>query len=416
MTSHSRTRPACRSVSFPALVLCLSVASCASVERSADERLNDLIVHGQFEEAVHFADEHRRQNPGSSKAETMHRGASVAYLLDQGRRLTLDDRDEDALAVFHRAREMDPALPETAMWIDKTNRKLATTWSDRGMECFARQELDAALESYENALRYVPGDLNAINGVAAAVLQLNFRAGLNKKYFKEGLQALSQHWLEQARSRFSYSTKYDEKDERAKQRRAQTDRLLSAQRVTIAKALEADGNFAAASNEFRLALALDPENGDAREGRERTKQEARAAEKLRDADMAVLRGRFDDADRMLTEGAAMSVVQADVFRGAREQLVTARHDRMYEEAIALERDFLFSEAVAKYTDLLEITQYYKDVITRKETLEGYIQLADELYAKAAAAGSSEEKVDLLRQIEVFWPEYKDIQDQLRGVR
>ena len=50
------------------------------------------------------------------------------------------------------------------------------------------------------------------------------------------------------------------------------------------------------------------------------------------------------------------------------------------------------------------------------TLSEYLGDASELYAEAKAAGTDQERRDLLRQIEVFWPEYLDIQEQLAALR
>jgi tetratricopeptide (TPR) repeat protein len=259
----------------------------------------------------------------------------------------------------------------------------------------------------------MPGDRSALNGLATAVFHINFRQGLSERYFKEGLQALSRYWLEQARSRFSYATKYEPDDTRTELRQDQVETLLAAQRVTIAAQLESGGHYDAARNELRLALALDPNNADAKAGKERVDKEAKAAARRREAAIAILRGKFDDAEKMLTEGAALTTAQVEEYVIARADLQNARFDKVYQDGLALERDMLFPEAVAKYAELLKLTDYFKDVLTRKETLEGYIRLADELYTKAQAATTPEEKHALLKQIELFWPEYKDVEAQLK---
>jgi tetratricopeptide (TPR) repeat protein len=387
---------------------------CSSTKEAPQERVNDLVSHGHFAAAVREADEYRRANPDDARADSLHRLASVAYLLEQGRRATFKDEDVAALALFEQAREIEPTSAEVASWVDKTKRKLAETWVGRGLEYHAKDELPAAVEAYEKALEYVPGDHSALNGLATAVFHINFRQGLSERYFKEGLQALSRYWLEQARSRFSYATKYEPEDARTSQRQNQVEKLLAGQRVTIAAQLESGGHYDAARNELRLALALDPENKEARAAKERCDNEAMAAARRREAAIAVMRGKFDDADKLLTEGAALTKAQAEEYVTARADLQTARYEKVYQDGLALERDMQFPEAVAKYGELLKITEYYKDVLTRKETLEGYIRLADELYAKALAATSPEEKRAFLKQIELFWPEYKDVEDQLKS--
>lgn len=396
-----------------AALLALGLAfGCAGQPAKPEDEINDLVAHGQYAAAVQQAEARSRAHPDDAHAQALHRMASVAYLLEQGRRLTFDGRDDEALALFEQARTIEPDSREVESWIDKTKRKLAETWVERGLEFHAKDDLAAAVDAYERALSYVPKDHSALNGLAMAVFHINFRAGLSEKYFKDGLQALSRYWLEQARSRFSYATKYEPKDPRTAQRQEQVETLLAAQRVTVAGQLEAGGQFDAARNEFRLALALDSENAQAKVGKERCTKEAKAAERRRQADIAVRRGRFDEAEKLLTEGAALSESQSDEFIRARTDLQTARYEKVYQDGLALERDMLFQEAVAKYSGLLELTAYYKDVLTRKETLEGYIRLAEDLYAKAQQAASADEKRTLLQQIHLFWPEYKDVEAQL----
>lgn len=385
---------------------------CAAPPVKPEDEIDDLVAHGHFAAAVQKADAESRAHPDDARAQSLHRLASVAYLLEQGRRLTFEGQDDEALARFEQAHQIEPDSREVQSWIDKTKRKLAETWVERGLEFHAKDELPAAVDAYERALRYVPADHSALNGLATAVFHVNFREGLSEKYFKDGLQALSRYWLEQARSRFSYATKYEPKDERTAQRQDQVETLLAAQRATVAAQLEIAGHFDAARNEFRLALALDPANEQAKAGKERCEREAKAAGRRREADTAVLRGRFDEAEKLLAEGAALSAAQSEAFVRAHADLQTARYEKEYQDGLALERDMLFPEAVAKYTELLELTPYYKDVLTRKETLAGYIQLAGELYAKAQAAASPEEKRALLEQIHLFWPEYEDVEAQL----
>jgi hypothetical protein len=55
------------------------------------------------------------------------------------------------------------------------------------------------------------------------------------------------------------------------------------------------------------------------------------------------------------------------------------------------------------------------VLGRKVPLEQYVRLAAELYEKAQAATSKEEKIRLLEQIRLIWPEYKDTSEQLKAL-
>jgi hypothetical protein len=88
---------------------------------------------------------------------------------------------------------------------------------------------------------------------------------------------------------------------------------------------------------------------------------------------------------------------------------------VYRDALALERDWRLEEAVARYDELLAEAQFWKDAITRRNTLQEYVRRAPELYEKAAAAATKEEQLQILRQIELFWPEYRDVSTRIRDL-
>ena len=390
-----------------------ALAACAAPGGNGAHDVEDDVRHGRFEEAVRTASRLREQDPGNVRYEELHRDASVAWLLDHGRRLTFRDRDEEALESFLEAQTIDPESPQAAAWVDKTRRKLSRTWAERGLELHASGRLEEAIEAYERALHHLPGERSAVTGLAEAVIQVNYRLGLGKAYFDEGLRAMAQYRLEQARSRFTYTQKYQPGDERAAARRGQVESLLAGQRLAVAVGLEGLGKFAAARNEYRLALALDPLLVEASEGSERCRDEARASVLLSEAKMEVRRGRLERAQALLDEGEVLTTRQKDLFEGARAGIEQTRLEAVYQRALTLERDFLFEDAVARYDELLGMAEFYKDALARRDTLKEYIRLASELYERAANAASDEERLGELRRIRVFWPEYRDVAEQVQ---
>lgn len=392
-----------------ATLLCLG---CASAVRNEVDEVRQDVYHGRYEEAVREAARLRGLHPGDPAYEELHRQATLAFFLEQGRRATFQDRDLEALTIFRQAKELDPASAETNAWIDKTLRKLSRTWLDRGLELHASGKLAEAVEAYEKALEYAPGDPSALNGLGDAIIQINYRDGMGRQYFEDGIRSLSAYWLEQARSRFSYSDKYQPDDPKTLQRERQVGALLAQQRVTVGKGIEATGRFGAARNEYRLAVALDPENAEAKAGLDRCTDEAKAANLLEQAKLEIVRLRLDHALELIEEGEALTSVQKDLFEGARARVEQSRFELKYQAALALERDFQYEKAIGKYDELLKETEYYKDAIARKQTLEDYVRLAAELYEKAKSASTDAERLESLRKIRVFWPEYKDVAAQL----
>ncbi len=396
---------------LPVALLC----ACAAESRTVAQEVRSLVDHGRFEEGVRMAADAAAQAPGDPDLQELYRDATVAYLLEQGRRLTFEDKDEEALDFMRRALETNPESEEAADWIEKTNRKLAQKHLRVALEEHAKDEIEEALADYEKALEFMPADKDALIGRDICVRILQHRGDLGRSYFDEGVRAMSDNWLEQARSRFSYSGKYQPDDVRTKDRRVQVEKFIAAQRMSAGRSFEEKGKFGAARNEYRVALALDQDNEEAKVGLERVQRELDVWGLLDRAEMNVVRGSFDEAAKLTEEAGGKTVAQKDKVEGQLASIREARLEREYRDALVLEHDFRYEEAVQKYGELLEKAQFYKDVIARRDTLQEYVKLAGELYEKAAAETDPEKKLELLQRIEVFWPEYRDVQGLIAGL-
>lgn len=395
-----------------ALALLLALSACASTQESDTHRVEWLIVHGRFEDAVERAAKLAAEKPGDEAAQRVHRDATLAWMLERGRRLTFADQDIEALQVFHDAQQLAPDRNEAVTWIEKTRHKLADHFLALGLEAHASDKLSSAIELYESALKFDPGNRGALSGMAEATLAVNYREGLGKAYYEDGLRSFHTGWLEQAKGELGKGDKYlDSAQLDARQKQVAVD--LSAARVTVAENLESENKFDAARNEYRLALSLDPENAKARAGKESCDVESHAAQIYRDAEMSIVRGRLDKALELTDEGARVTVKQKDRFEGLKNRVQEARFEMTYKDALAFERDGKFQEAIERYDALLKLAAYYKDALTRKETLEDYVQRAERLYTQAVSEGDVAKRLDLLRQIAQFWPDYRDVADQVR---
>jgi tetratricopeptide (TPR) repeat protein len=394
------------------LVALLLVAACAAIEEDPADSVEWLIAHGRYEAAVARAAEIAEANPKSESAARIHREATLALLLERGRRLTFADRDVEALAQFDEALELCPERPEPVMWIQKTRNKLAEHYLEMGLELHASDQLEQAIDAYESSLKYDPKNRSALTGMAEATFAINYRAGLGRQYYEDGLHSLYGGGLEQARGDFGKSSKYQQSAQ-LDQRKAQVAGEIALSRIAVAEGLEAEGKWDAARNEYRFALALDPENARAKAGKDAAAVEAHAAQKYRDAQMELVRGRIEKAVVLAEEGARITQRQKELFEGLQNQVQEAKLERHYRTALSFERDGKFPEAVAEYEELLKAAAYYKDVLTRKETLEDFIERADRLYAQAQAETDPQKRIEILKQILQFWPDYRDVSDTVR---
>ncbi|MDA0947972.1 MAG: hypothetical protein O2799_05605 [Planctomycetota bacterium] len=398
------------------LLTLLALAACASSPEAKTGRSVDWLVdHGQYAEAVVRAAALLESEPASVQAQEAHRRATMAWHLSEGRRLTFDGADMEALEAFGRARDLEPLNPVVVSWIEKTRRKLSRTWLDRGLEAQSEQRLDDAQEAFEQSLAFNPEEDESAIGLAAVSLLQAYRETLGEDYYDEGVRAVSDWEYEIARSRFGASSKYRPGDPKPERRVGEVERELSRKRTTQAIVLEADGLHAAARNDYRVALLLDPENAEAEAGLARAREEATADELLLQGRMAILRGEFATARDYLERGKETSLVRKELFDEALAGIDDARAAKTYQKALDLEHDFRYEAAIAKFQELLEGRDYYEDAISRLRTLEDYVSDAAALYARVEESQDPAEQLQLLRQIEVFWPEYRDIRERLQAL-
>ncbi len=390
------------------LALAGFLGACAETGVRPEDTAEWNMRHARYGRALELAQAEAAAHPGDAAAQDMLRRAQVAALLEQGRRLTLEDEDVAALKVYEQALQLDAKSPELLDWIQKTELKLGDRWLQVALELHARGNLPGALDAYEQSLRYHPDFDLALGGMAQARKEIDHRELLGKSYFEGGVHALSDYWLERAKGLFAYSNKYKPGQEHTLDRTKQVNLLLAQQRQKVAQAYEQDGLFGAARSEYRMALALAPDDPPSKAALERCTKEVLAQRKLEDAKYQIMRGNYERAEKLIEDGLALTTAQTDKLEGARALIQEQRNERVYQEAFALERDQRFAEAIEKYGELLAQANYYKDTLARVDTLKGYVALAEDLYKQASEATDDKARLDFLRQIQVFWPEYRDV--------
>lgn len=416
MQAKTTSGPTFFSFFAPCCAAALTLAACAStvIEESDVERVRNLIRHGHFVEAVGQAAQLAEDRPEDTEAGLLHRDATVAYYLARGRQKTFEGRDESALEDFKAAYGLDPESVPSANWIEKTNLKLATAWFERARSAHALEDFEGARRAYESALGYWSGHSGATEGLARVSIQQNYRANRSDDYYNEGLRALTEWRLDEAKHGFQGARKFGKKVDRAERRIDDIDRQLAERHVTLGARAESDGFFAAARNDYRVGTILDPTNENAQEGFERAKKEARVESLLEEGRMWVLRGNFAKGREVMSDALEQSVKQREEIEASIAGIRVAQSKQAYRAALDLEHDFRLEEAIAAYQGIIDEFGYdmADDSQARITTLGDYVRDAKELYAEAKASTSDQERLDLLRQIEVFWPEYLDIAEQI----
>ncbi len=408
-----RRRP--RLLGFP-LVLALGLApACHGPGDEREERVIAAVQQGRFAEALEHARRLAEANPKDAGAQVLYRDAQVAFALDQGREQVFHGDLTRALEQFEGARALAPENAVVANWIAKTRAQLAVHWLDAAAECTGPDQLDEAERCYEMVLRYAPHNQAAVRGLAHVLLLKNYRAGMSKTYFDDGLSSFRELMLEQARRAFQISRRYRD-NEPAGLRAEQVERMMAEERLAQARELEAGGRYFAARNEYRLVLLIEPDDVEARAGLDRMDRETRAVSAMAGADMKIRRGEFAKAESDLGVARVLSEAQQDQVSLLQSGIEEQRHREMYAAAQSLARDYRYPEAVQAFEALLAIAPDYKDAALRKTTLEEFIRLTEEFYAKALAAADDDEAEPYLRAIHpIIWPEYKDVVERLRAI-
>lgn len=396
-----------------ALLLACACASPGHEARDARSEVYDLIRRGSFGEAYARARELRDARPGDPELESLHRDATLALLLAQGRDATFDGKLDQALARFEEAARLAPGSAVAAQWLEKTRTSLAERWLNDALNLHAEDRLPEAIAAYEKALEYRPGYESALRGIESARSLAAYRQNKAEGYYDDGVRALAAYWLEEARWRFGSTGKYLPEHGRARLRSALTSEMLSEQRSIVAEGLEERGLFAAAEREYKLALRLDPRNGSAAAGLERVIPEVKAARTLDQAEMYVLRERYEEALAELERAEKLTKRQADRVESLRARIGDQRLQTLYARALNLEKDQRYPEAIAAYGELLALVDYYEDAQTRRGTLEEYVRLAAQYYEAAEAESDPRRRLELFSAIRGFWSEYRDVTERVR---
>lgn len=391
----------------------LALCACSSTPEEVDlgPSVRELVRTARYEAALRRASELAHENPGEIAAADQ-RMATVAWLIYSGRELSFADRDQEALMTFEQALVLEEESKVALMWVGKTRAKIATLLHQEGVELHAKEDYPGAAAKYAAALDMNPAHESARRGLELARRQGVYRVELAKGYYVEGVRALTDYWLEQAKSRFGYTRKYLPDHERALNRRNKVDGMLAGQRVILGTNYMSRGLYAAARNEFRLAQILRPSTEGVEEFLDHATLEARASDHLLKAEMFVFRGEFTDALQELDKGRVLSELQAEAFEEVRVGIDAEENRLIYERALAYEHDYLYEDAIEVYGELLARTDYFEDARARSETLADYVENAVRLYGEMLDVGESADKLSLLRQIEIFWPEYRDVQERI----
>lgn len=405
-----------------ALAACLLVSACASGPRSGPERLTmieDLTRAGEYaraaEASVELLGDLDKGSPLRPRVIQVQEEISLASGLDTVRTLLFSGREAEALALAERLDEEHPGSPSVAAWTDRVRRKIADSWFETARLAVAEGRFDDARKAYATSVRFDP-TREVVQDLLTELDRVeNWRAEVaDEKYF-DGVSNLVDGQLLEASGDFGKVAKYREKADRAARRRSEVNKLLAEIRVASARELVEQGHMSAAYKEYLVASELDPDSAEIAAQRDRMKHEFQADQLLIEGRSAILRGELEKGEEFLRQGLELSEMQDAAFEEELAGISERRTSAAYERALGLEHDFQLDAAVQAYESLLEGRDFYKDARARIDALRDKIATAERLYGEAMDTADRNERLALLRQIEVFWPDYRDIPQRIRAL-
>lgn len=395
--------------------LLLAATICGACQTTDNrEVVTDLLRRGSYPEAIELASQAREE--GLDWAAQAIDRARLGMLLERGRELTFAGEHEKALEVFGEAHAMAPNEPITELWLAKSEGELTSVLLDQAKLSIDRDDFHTAREIYQRALSYGPENSHVLTGIERTERSLSYRTERSEEYFREGWHGFRNGDLAKARRELAVAIKYDPFNEKAKERLAEVDRSFVQFYLARAEGLCDEGFWAAAQLEIRQAKLLVADDANVLASSERIDAEVGALRLVNEASMRARRQDFDGATSLLDEAEALSERQGDAISRGRAAVEDGRFEELYLEARGFERDYRHTDALAEYESLLAQAEFYKDAISRRDTLKEFLTAANELYERMLNEPDEAKAASYLRQITVMLPEFRDVDQRLEALQ
>jgi tetratricopeptide (TPR) repeat protein len=407
-----RTSPVERATLRPVSILPLLLAgACAADRHPAGGEA--AFRRGHFAQAAKEYEEAARASPDDPALARAAASARRAAALEEARQLFLTGKAEAAVAILDPLAEEDRTDGIVAAWRSKVRRSLANGCVQQARDAFAGEDLPTAQLALERALAYFPGHEEATSGLEALEREAVRRGDLARGYYVAGMQALGEDRLEESKTGFEKTLKYDPGHRRAELRGHEVARRLAASRLAQARAFAKAGKFGAAHREASLARLLDPELEAATTLRDEMAREMEVAALASRAEFEFARGDAAAARATLEKalGRASRAERREALADRLRRLAEDELEGLYLQALRLEADRRVEPALEVYGELLARTPHYRDTISRVDNLRVVLSRVEKLYGEALAAsesGNLQQARQHLDEIANLYPEYRDV--------
>ena len=411
------------------IVACVLLAGCGT-ERNDLQRSREFLKQGNYFQAYQVLEDSRNPTTPDEELEGEIRRTRLLYLLNRGQQLVFLDREGEAIEAFQKVLVLEPENPAALEWITKAMGKLAVRAIRAGDEARASDQLEMALDKYDEALGYVPGHEEALAGRRRVAVAFQNRSRRAKEEHMQGVRKMYDRRYREVWRHEITALSHDPSHEDAQKLHERVLGILAQEQFERARQVEADRKFGAALLEYTMVQELVPEFPGVQEHIDHMRREVDADELVRDSDMVMRRAQYEadenirrelfaEARRLLDEAFEKSISSHATIS---EQMVIAREkefETRYYAAMDLELQYQYEGALEAYGAIDgEWPDGFMDVKARINDLEESIVLAEQDFVtgqEAEKAGDIPAAIEAYRHALLYYPTYKGLDEKIKAL-
>jgi len=354
------------------------------------------------------------------------------YLLERGRDLLFNEREQEAIREFEKVFALEPGSPEAKGLIMRSLNEMALNEVKEGEVLISEGRIEEALIHFQTALTHIPDFPSAETGIEAVNAYNERLLRKAEKHYKLGSRARGEYPPSYNRSAYhsQLALEMDETMTRAEQLRVSSIRRIAGDRLKAADKSEEGGFYSAALIECERVKAIHPESEGIDARIARLKKDVDARKQCRVAEMVLRKGDFDRADAMLAEAFDLAVsgdVKA-IVSGVMQDSKQRRYKEAFLKSRDLELDWQLESALAGY-EAIEVvfkkdypasdTEGFEGVRIRIREVGMAIAEATDAFVKGEAAekdGKLKEAVDLFSEAVAVYPGFKDLEARIKRLK
>ena len=411
------------------VILCALVSGCGS-QRGALEQSREFFAQGNYYQAYTVLEETRDLDSLDEELEREYWRARLFYLLHRGQELVFLDREAEAIEEFQKALALEPENRTALDWVAKARAKLADRAANEGDGLRTQDNLEAALEKYQEALRHVPGHVQAMDGQRSVEEAYDQRIRRAKDEHMRGVRKMPERRYNEVWRHETTALDNDPSHEDARTLHERVLRVLADEQFARAVQVEDERKFGAALIEYLTVKELIPDYEGLEEHIEHMRDEVDAEALVLEADMVLRRAQYEaeesrrdelfaEARELLQEAFDTSISgQARIS----EQMVIARrieYETYYYAARDLELQYKYEDSIEAYTAIDgEWPDGFMDVKARITDLEESVAEAEAAYKtgqEAERQGDIPAAIAAYRYALVQYPTYKGLEEKVKAL-